>query len=397
MHYIFFILSLTLFSISSWAQEEVVQGQVVDASTGEKLPYVNIYVGEGKGTLSNEEGYFSIKVSANDVVQLSCVGYEKTTIKVKEMSAIIKLKPYTTMMKEVTVKAESIDKILKRTIKKLQHDYSRCDKWTRKYFFRTYSETKEGCYIAEAFIQARSVVNLRSVGILNGIEGGCSGGGGNTLNLWNSNIHRLIEVAPMIYASNSWKHSITPMGNHSRSQMFNDKSKNPQLDWHVCYNTRAQNIQGADGKTIYKIEFTWKRNNPIYEIENLIWITGTAYVEAETYRLLRFDGLVNNCMLYTGEPVSIPVDIDFHLEYDYSKGIASVSHMAIKGGNPLTNCHVILFAIEPDVKKTGNLKMSHDNMVTAIKQAGYDSSLWEKYDIVRRTKEEERIAFGTKE
>ena len=34
------------------------------------------------------------------------------------------------------------------------------------------------------------------------------------------------------------------------------------------------------------------------------------------------------------------------------------------------------------------------NLLNAIQEAGYDSELWKKYDIVRRTKEEEEIAFG---
>ena len=45
-----FLLLFLLLSASVWAQELTIQGRIVDAETGEPLPYASIYVGEGRGT-----------------------------------------------------------------------------------------------------------------------------------------------------------------------------------------------------------------------------------------------------------------------------------------------------------------------------------------------------------
>ena len=45
MRTVLFFFTILLFSVSAWAQEVVVQGRVVDAETGEALPYVAIYAG----------------------------------------------------------------------------------------------------------------------------------------------------------------------------------------------------------------------------------------------------------------------------------------------------------------------------------------------------------------
>lgn len=382
MHRILLFFSLILLSASIWAQELTVQGRVVDAETGEALPYVSIYAGEGKGTLSNNDGDFKLTIDEKSVLRFSCIGYEKTTVKVLELPEIIKLKPYSTSMKEVTVQAESLDMILKRTIKNLQHDYDKYDKWTRKYFFRTYSEIKGGTYISEAFIKALSVVNIRSAVILSGLEGRDSEGNWSSLNMFDSNIHRLIEVAPKIYDSEFWEKAIKPLKSLSTL--------------HRCYKTTLKHMQGEDGKALYKIEFKWKKPQVSWYLRE-IYIVGTAYVDAETCRLLRFDGSCKNCTVYTGDYLPLPTAIDFRLEYDYCQDMASVSHLALHGGNPLTNFHALLFAIEPNEKEPGKMKKSGANMVTAVRKAGYKSKLWKQYGIVKRTKEEERAAFGDEE
>jgi hypothetical protein len=43
------------------------------------------------------------------------------------------------------------------------------------------------------------------------------------------------------------------------------------------------------------------------------------------------------------------------------------------------------------------MKISGENMVIALRRAGFKSKLWKQYDIVKRTKEEECIAFGDEE
>ena len=204
MRRILLFLSFLLLSASIWAQEVVVQGRVVDAKTGEALPYVSIYAGEGKGTLSNDDGGFKLIADANDVLKLSCIGYEKITAKAAELPSVVKLRPYTTTLGEVTIQALRNKDMLKRVIKNLKQDYKQQGKRARKYFFRTMTETDRGNYMAEGFMMAHSVVNLRSAMITSGLQNRDTVNNGRTLSLNSSNIHKLMEVAPKTYKSQFW-------------------------------------------------------------------------------------------------------------------------------------------------------------------------------------------------
>ena len=59
----------------------MLQGRVVDAETGEPLPYTAIYVEKGRGALTNIEGDYRLSVSNQDVLTFSFVGFEKLKLK----------------------------------------------------------------------------------------------------------------------------------------------------------------------------------------------------------------------------------------------------------------------------------------------------------------------------
>ena len=95
---IIILLALCQPALCVWAQEFALQGRVVDAETGEPLPYVNIRASEGKATLTNVEGEFKFQVEAEEIVTFSFVGYRKLSQKAEQASGTIRLKPYTTQM-----------------------------------------------------------------------------------------------------------------------------------------------------------------------------------------------------------------------------------------------------------------------------------------------------------
>lgn len=96
------VFLLALFPMAGMAQEPL-QGRVVDAETGEALPYVSIFTDGGKGTLTNAEGDFKLEAEEGDALTFSCVGYKKARISAGKLHAVVRLKPYTTVMQEVTV------------------------------------------------------------------------------------------------------------------------------------------------------------------------------------------------------------------------------------------------------------------------------------------------------
>ena len=378
MHRTLLPILFLLFSVSVWAQELTLQGRVVDAETGEHLPYVNIYSAKGERTLSNNKGDFKLTTEENCLVTFSCIGYEKKTIKATGEPRIVRLKPLTVVMKEVNVGPVNYDEILKRTIENLKQDFRNQDQMARKYFFRTLMEKTEGTYIAEAFMNAYSVVNIRSANIISGLQNSDTQGNGKTLNVNASNIHRLIEVGPMTVNSRFWSSAQKPLQHYSYTREH--------------YDRKFQHLFGENGESYYRIDFSLKEKLQS-EFTTKPYIVGTAYVDTETCRLLRFDGSCINYFM-RNELIQYPTSIDFHLEYDYSQGYASVSNLAISGGNALMLYHALLFALEEDKLQTEQIIGSGSNIVTALKDAGFDAKLWDEYDIVKRTKEEERVAFG---
>ena len=54
------IMMLISFSIQILAQMRNYTAVVVDAETDEALPYVNIYLRKGEGTITNDDGFFTI-------------------------------------------------------------------------------------------------------------------------------------------------------------------------------------------------------------------------------------------------------------------------------------------------------------------------------------------------
>ena len=227
-------------------------------------------------------------------------------------------------------------------------------------------------------MNACSIVNIRSAEITSGLQGYDQGTGKDRLLLKSSNIHNLIEVGPMTANSYLWSGVVKPLQSYSSMRKY--------------YKPRFEYLTGEDGESLYRIEFPLK-DECITRLSLKPYITGTAYVDVETSRLLRFDGSCHNSKVRMGL-ISYPTAVDFHMEYDYSKESASVSNMAIQGGNAFSIYRALLFAIEEDKQESVRKKASGSNIVTALSQAGYDESLWSKYDIIKRTKEEEKAAFG---
>lgn len=90
--------------------QEIIRGRVIDAETGEPLPFVNIVFNQkGTGTTTSLDGYFSIDTRAQpEFLKLSYVGYEPVTFyrdRVEEaFPAVLSMKRKPYLIDEVTVK-----------------------------------------------------------------------------------------------------------------------------------------------------------------------------------------------------------------------------------------------------------------------------------------------------
>lgn len=106
------LLLLFLITFNVFAQEKTISGEIKDSENNSTLEYVNIgIVNKNTGTVSNSKGIFSLKlnekVSFNDTIVFSHVGYESKKIIVNQLNSTnnsIVLKPSENTLKEVVIK-----------------------------------------------------------------------------------------------------------------------------------------------------------------------------------------------------------------------------------------------------------------------------------------------------
>lgn len=93
-------------------QSTVLEGRVIDAQTNEAVPFAAlISLKTGEGTVTDESGAFSLKLSAYGKIKFSCVGYHTDTIRFLASSpcpVVIRLAPKTMQLREIVVKSPKV-------------------------------------------------------------------------------------------------------------------------------------------------------------------------------------------------------------------------------------------------------------------------------------------------
>ena len=118
-----------------------ISSRVVDAKTGEAIPYATVQFGENKGIITNDEGEFSLYLTSPvtpDSLYISCMGYEKTAISAERaLDSVIAIDPKPIELSEVYLFDEEldVDEIISRAKKNLTKNYSQ-DPIKQRLFFR---------------------------------------------------------------------------------------------------------------------------------------------------------------------------------------------------------------------------------------------------------------------
>ncbi|MEE1146298.1 MAG: hypothetical protein UHS32_05900, partial [Bacteroidaceae bacterium] len=201
-----------------------------------------------------------------------------------------------------------------------------------------------------------------------------------------TNVHRVMQVGARTYDSYRWESCIKPFDKVSVFKRH--------------YEAKAISL-GQGEEEIIRIDFKEKPGSPDRKGKGLM--VGTAYVRAADKCLLRFDGNVLYQFMQAGLS-RVPEEIKFSMQYDYSRGFAELSSLSIEGGGefqPNVLSHLstlryrtILFHIPNDSLERQKEYRLETDMMAAVQKAGYDSQLWNRYEVIRRTEKEERIVFG---
>lgn len=103
------------------AEERLLQGRLLDAATHDAVPYASIVKDDRHGVISDAEGFFSIWVSAAEVLAISHVSYEPLLIKADTLVSIagvcqLWLLPHSTVLDELMIRDVVDENTFKQTV-----------------------------------------------------------------------------------------------------------------------------------------------------------------------------------------------------------------------------------------------------------------------------------------
>ena len=409
MKHLFFLLTL-LFCLPLAAQQTY-RARVVDAETGEALPYASIYASKENGTLTNAEGVFSIEANNEDVLRISSVGYQTLEIKAAELKDEVRM---TSMVRNThAAKALDAERIMKKMIKRLQREYVHSNEKRDNYFFRITNSIDGKQELLEAYLTAKGATSLHDFSFLAGrrIQGHDSTA--EESSILYSCFQKMLGLGPMIFEP--WQRIITPIYRGATSKPYTITQMNTYVEtnapnffrrdidtyrlnadtykWEMVpklelnkrfYSYSAQEIDGENGRKIY-----------IVKSEGIIssdtFIDGTFYVEDKSFALLRFEGKLHNykieqkrdsgCELREVEPT-------IQITYKRNRKYTEMESIAIKIEEDNLTSRSVAFNL-------GNRKIpfkteessNSENLIEVIDQTGTTPLLWQA-NFLQYTKEE---------
>ena len=192
MKHLFFLLTLLL--CLPLAAQQTYRARVVDAETGEALPYAQMYIAAGKGTLTDGEGWFTVEAQPTEMLHVSYIGYDRMEVKASDIGKEIRLHPMSTTMQEVTVMP--VETILKKMLQRLCHEYE--SKWSKKgnYFYRLTNDYAGKQEMVEAYISSQNAGCLQNTALLAGRRMKEMTYTARNSNIAFTNLQTLIEASP---------------------------------------------------------------------------------------------------------------------------------------------------------------------------------------------------------
>jgi hypothetical protein len=131
------------------AQGQSITARLLDAETGEPIPFATVITGEDSGTITNEEGYLSLDLGSLEgaSVRLSCIGYESMEVDLESLDAsgIIRLNPAPIQLNEVRLgggipEAEEIIREVRRNLKRNYPDNASYELFYRESDFMKFDQ-----------------------------------------------------------------------------------------------------------------------------------------------------------------------------------------------------------------------------------------------------------------
>lgn len=288
IRHLLLLLFILIISVSPAFSQIEIRGSVIDAQSGESLPSATVVIeGTYKGTITNEEGLFSLSVDSLPVtLNIRYIGFETSKIEISESTPLpiqVALKPSVTELEEIVVtERDPALSIMELVIE-------------RKKLWRANLETyRAEAYTRQILSNDTSIVSISE---------------SSSLVFWDDEKgHREIQVsrkqtsnisedqnfAGVNYQPNFYDDNVEIAGYNIVGITHPDALK--------FYHFELQEVQQMDGKPVYQIGITPRR-------ERQPTFIGTAWVLGRDYALIEVDLKPNGV-------VSFPPPIqEFNLSY----------------------------------------------------------------------------------
>ncbi|MBQ6189090.1 MAG: hypothetical protein IJK45_02835 [Bacteroidaceae bacterium] len=405
------ILILQLFVAFAWSQNDTTFcARIVEAESDEPIPLVGVYVANDNTTLTNFEGEFCITAQPDDTIRFTCAGRKTLYIRADRLPATIKMEMLASSLSEVTVKG--YEGTLMQISKKMEKAFNSKRRKTARYFYRQTQVIGLGQDIVEAFVDAKSSVNLRDLQFVSGRHGSLTRQQWEKSGISYMNLHHVMELGPMTREAYFWNSLLAPLiskedfgKNHraANGKIFDVNSKFFGYDYYQrVYNISITNLDDEDGQHLYRIDLARREDLQT----DFPLMTGTLYVDRSSLRVMAFDGKVENLTIEfrrteLESPLTAPVALNFHIDYRYDHDYPEVADLGMHVEFSHFMSRTLVFNVEEqkNVKKSNKKSKAEagENMLVGIAKVGYDSIFWANNEVIKRTADEQRIAQNTVE
>jgi len=378
----FFLISTSL----SYGQQ-LMEGTIVDESTGKPVPFASISVeGTTQGTSANKFGQFSLSVKQPFTLRVTCIGYETKVISSMQFFSRIALTPAATQLEDVIVTNKPIhpDRIVEKAFTHLPKNYA-VRSFLQKFFYRHYcKDDNEYGRLIEAYVDVWKTQGYRSFRT--------SAGDNEAIRV--TQLRRSLDKTRMaqghepiaiksILETDLMGYQTTLPANGSLF-FANVSSLKPELG---RYSFGLEGINTLDGQEVYEISYllkdTVRTGLGSYRVRSQI--KGTLYITTKNYALVKREELKS----YGADSVRTATFYRLYGDRYYPY------HFVIDGKNNVPNngeheFHIELMSVEISQNEANKFSAPMPGKEELL-HIPYDSAFWSSNTLLKTTSLEDDI------
>lgn len=348
------------------------QSIVTDGRTGQTLPFATVRTGDGRGTVANADGAFSVVVGKDDSLTISFIGYATEKVRASDLMHTTQLWPMGEKLEEVTI--VSWRPIMRKIVKAVAKRMKERKRDRANFLYRQVTLVDDrATSLVEAFFTARSAVKLCDFRLISGD--------------YTAPADTDVEDS---HLSNLYTLSSIGMVNNTKDIVV-DEGIVPLTEQYEKYYTVECCADEYDGRRIYVVRLKPKKDFLLKHFE------GTLYVDANTFDLIKAEGGMKSVFIRTNygkkEGKTQPAKVTFTANYGDRGEVVSVAVCASYDDNVKRyTFRSLLFNIGTRDVGEGRKAVPLKDLRMQIEKTGRDMGILDEDEIVKRTALEQELA-----